>query len=222
MTPTKAQVQAEKRLKKLVAKWEGCTLCPLADRRSQLVHLRGDTPANFLFIGEAPGRDENSTGIPFVGRAGRHLNKWLSEVESLLQHEYGWTRQQVRRRFTYAIINTVACMPEEWVMDGPGPVSVGDVSGEWKLRAPTKDEVATCLPRTLELADIVQPKAEIYLGKPSRVFLRPVLTNLKPNLPRLELVHPAYVLRLGGEHSIEHKRAVLTLAKFVEDVFNFT
>ncbi|MFW6163998.1 MAG: uracil-DNA glycosylase, partial [Planctomycetota bacterium] len=58
-----------------------CTLCPLHQGRSRLVFGAGNPEADLMFIGEAPGRDEDRQGIPFVGRAGQLLTKIIQAIE---------------------------------------------------------------------------------------------------------------------------------------------
>jgi uracil-DNA glycosylase family 4 len=58
-----------------------CTKCELAKGRTKVVFGVGDPNARLLFIGEAPGRDEDIQGVPFVGRAGQLLNKILDAAE---------------------------------------------------------------------------------------------------------------------------------------------
>jgi DNA polymerase len=59
---------------------QGCQRCPLWKTRTNLVFGVGNPHADIMFIGEAPGRDEDLQGIPFVGRAGKLLDKMLIEV----------------------------------------------------------------------------------------------------------------------------------------------
>lgn len=57
----------------------GCTRCPLAPGRTQVVFGVGDPAADLMFIGEAPGRDEDLKGEPFVGRSGQLLDRLMAE-----------------------------------------------------------------------------------------------------------------------------------------------
>jgi len=57
-----------------------CTRCPLAARRTYAVPGEGPVPARILFIGEAPGRNEDAQGRPFVGRAGKILDDLLAGI----------------------------------------------------------------------------------------------------------------------------------------------
>ena len=56
---------------------ESCTLCPLHETRTRTVFGTGNREADWLIIGEAPGRDEDREGEPFVGRAGKLLTEML-------------------------------------------------------------------------------------------------------------------------------------------------
>lgn len=60
-----------------------CTACPLAEGRTQAVFGVGDPNADLMFVGEAPGKEEDLKGEPFVGRAGKLLDKLLSEEMEL-------------------------------------------------------------------------------------------------------------------------------------------
>ncbi|GIK77239.1 MAG: uracil-DNA glycosylase [Thermoleophilia bacterium] len=74
-----------------------CTLCPLAETRATVVFGAGDADADLMFIGEAPGAEEDRRGLPFVGRAGGLLNELLGEI--------GLGRDDV------FIANTLMCRP---------------------------------------------------------------------------------------------------------------
>jgi DNA polymerase len=76
----------------------GCTLCPLAEGRTKVVFGVGDPEADLLFVGEAPGKDEDLRGEPFVGRSGKLLDKLVLE-------EMGLTRDQ------FYICNVLKCRP---------------------------------------------------------------------------------------------------------------
>src|SRR5919199_6377409 len=57
-----------------------CVRCPLHQGRTNIVHTEGNPQARLLFVGEAPGADEDATGRPFVGRAGQLLNKIIEAI----------------------------------------------------------------------------------------------------------------------------------------------
>jgi uracil-DNA glycosylase len=57
-----------------------CALCPLAETRTRTVFGAGNANAELMFVGEAPGAEEDRQGLPFVGRAGQLLSELLSEI----------------------------------------------------------------------------------------------------------------------------------------------
>src|ERR1700689_3562401 len=86
-----------------------CTKCPLAEGRTQVVFGVGNPQAALLFVGEAPGRDEDLAGEPFVGRSGKLLDRLMFE-------EIGITRQSCY------IANVVKCRPPN--NRDPAPVEI--------------------------------------------------------------------------------------------------
>lgn len=60
---------------------ESCKACQLSQTRTNCVFGAGNTNADLLFVGEAPGDNEDKTGIPFVGRAGQLLDQYLYAVD---------------------------------------------------------------------------------------------------------------------------------------------
>ena len=88
------------RLAELAVEAAGCTRCPLAASRTQVVFGVGDPDADLMFVGEAPGRDEDLRGEPFVGRSGRLLDRLLAE-------EVGIGRERVY------IAHVVKCRPPD-------------------------------------------------------------------------------------------------------------
>jgi len=75
----------------------GCTRCPLAATRTQVVFGSGDPHADLMFVGEAPGFHEDQSGIPFVGQAGKLLDKLLGGI--------GLVRTDV------FVVNVLKCRP---------------------------------------------------------------------------------------------------------------
>jgi DNA polymerase len=65
-----------------------CTKCPLGQTRNKFVYGVGNPDADIMFIGEAPGRDEDLKGEPFVGRAGRLLDQILAAMNLTRQDVY--------------------------------------------------------------------------------------------------------------------------------------
>ncbi|HET9091136.1 MAG TPA: uracil-DNA glycosylase [Acidimicrobiales bacterium] len=65
-----------------------CTACPLAATRTTVVFSRGRPSAGLMFVGEAPGRDEDLEGAPFVGRSGKLLDRLVEEEMGLPRDDY--------------------------------------------------------------------------------------------------------------------------------------
>jgi uracil-DNA glycosylase family 4 len=85
-------------LEVLAARARGCTACPeLAGTRRNVVPGAFPAGARLLVLGEAPGAEEDGTGLPFVGRSGQLLDRLLAEV--------GADRAEV------GVLNTVKCRP---------------------------------------------------------------------------------------------------------------
>src|SRR5215216_5659702 len=93
-----ARSAAERRedLVALYHRLRDCHDCPLKATRTKLVFGAGNADAEVMFVGEAPGAEEDRTGLPFVGRAGQLLNELL--------HEIGLDRNDV------FIANTLKCL----------------------------------------------------------------------------------------------------------------
>jgi uracil-DNA glycosylase family 4 len=165
-----------------------CTLCPhLAASRTQVVFGVGSIDAELMFIGEAPGADEDLQGEPFVGKAGQLLTKIIETM--------GYRRSDV------FIANVLKCRP-----DMP-PGKTGN-------RKPTPEEMATCLPYLREQIEIVQPRVMVALGA---VALEGLLgktgsvTEMRGKwqdfhgTPLMPTYHPAYLLR---NQALTEKRKV--------------
>src|SRR5690349_402961 len=90
---------AERReqLKQVYLEASACTRCALAETRTTVVFGAGNADADLMFVGEAPGANEDKQGLPFVGQAGRLLDKLLAEI--------GLTRGDV------FVVNVLKCRP---------------------------------------------------------------------------------------------------------------
>lgn len=82
-----AAPERRERLIELYREVERCTRCPLHETRTKVVFGAGHADADLMFVGEAPGADEDRQGLPFVGRAGGLLNELLAGI--------GLSREQV-------------------------------------------------------------------------------------------------------------------------------
>ena len=72
---------APRALVELYREASGCTRCPLSATRTNVVFGAGNADADLMFVGEAPGAEEDRQGLPFVGRAGQLLNQLLEGIE---------------------------------------------------------------------------------------------------------------------------------------------
>jgi DNA polymerase len=165
-----------------------CMKCPhLASSRKNVVFGVGSVDAQLMFVGEAPGADEDERGEPFVGRAGQLLTKIIQAT--------GLSRADVY------IANILKCRP-----DTPGQ-SAGN-------RKPTPDEMATCIPYLHEQIDLIRPKVLVALGATAVDGLLGKtlgITKLRGNwqtyrgTPLMPTYHPAYLLR---NQAMSEKRKV--------------
>jgi len=175
-----------------------CLKCPhLVKARRNVVFGVGDLHARLMFVGEAPGADEDAQGEPFVGAAGQLLTRIIKAM--------GFTRE------TVYIANILKCRPD----------TPGQTSGN---RKPTPEEMRTCLPYLLEQIDLIRPAVLVALGATAVEGLlgkgNPI-GKLRGNfllfrdIPLMPTFHPAYLLR---NQAIGEKRKVwedmlLVLAK---------
>ena len=155
-----------------------CTKCAhLACSRTQTVFGVGNPDAHLMFIGEAPGVDEDKQGEPFVGRAGQLLTRILKAMNFAREDVY--------------IANILKCRP-----DTP--------SGSFGNRAPTPIEMQTCRPYLVEQIEIIQPKVLVALGAVAvegLLGMRGTMRELRGrwhaynDIPLMITYHPAYLLR---------------------------
>ena len=175
-------------LASIAARVSVCVKCPhLAQTRTQTVFGTGNPNAELMFIGEAPGADEDAQGEPFVGRAGQLLTKIIRAM--------GFSREEIY------IANVLKCRPN----------MPPEISGN---RPPTTQEMETCLPYLGEQIDVIQPKALIALGATAVEGLlgaRGVMREMRGkwnshrDIPLMITYHPSYLLR---NHAPSEKRKV--------------
>lgn len=108
----------------------GCVACPLAVSRTRVVFGSGDPRARLMFVGEAPGRDEDLAGEPFVGRSGALLDRLMAE-------ELGVDRASVY------IANVVKCRPPGNRDPRPGEVACCSHFLNGQVEAVSPDVVVT-------------------------------------------------------------------------------
>jgi DNA polymerase len=155
-----------------------CVKCPhLAASRKNVVFGVGNSHASLMFVGEAPGADEDRQGEPFVGAAGQLLTRIIKAM--------GFSRE------TVYIANILKCRPD----------TPGQHSGN---RKPTADEMKTCLPYLLEQIDLIRPRiivalgataVEGLLGKTEAIGKLRGHFQIFRDIPLMPTFHPSYLLR---------------------------
>jgi len=164
-----------------------CVKCPhLASSRKNVVFGVGSIDATLMFVGEAPGADEDEQAEPFVGKAGQLLTRIIETM--------GLQRGDVY------IGNILKCRP-----DTPSQ-SAGN-------RKPTPDEMKTCIPYLHEQIDLIRPRVLVALGGTAMEGLlnKSGITKLRGHwhtyrgIPLMPTYHPAYLLR---NQALAEKRKV--------------
>jgi uracil-DNA glycosylase family 4 len=155
-----------------------CAKCDhLACSRTQTVFGVGNPDADLMFIGEAPGVDEDQQGEPFVGRAGQLLTRILKAMNFAREDVY--------------IANILKCRP-----DTP--------RGSFGNRPPTAKEMQTCRPYLVEQIEIIQPSVLVALGAVAVEGLLGMCGAMRElrgrwhnynGIPLMITYHPAYLLR---------------------------
>jgi uracil-DNA glycosylase family 4 len=155
-----------------------CNKCAhLACSRTQTVFGVGNPNADLMFIGEAPGVDEDHQGEPFVGRAGQLLTRIIKAMNFAREEVY--------------IANILKCRP-----DTP--------SGALGNRPPTPTEMQTCRPFLAEQIEIIEPRVLVALGAVAvegLLGMRGTMRELRgrwhnyEKIPLMITYHPAYLLR---------------------------
>jgi len=161
-----------------------CPACDLSETRTKVVFGDGNADSPLMLIGEGPGANEDATGLPFVGRAGKLLDECLREAGMLRKHIY--------------LTNVVKCRPTL------------EEDGKIKNRPPRADEASTCVSLWLDKQiATVQPLVILCLGTPAANAI--IHKNFKITQERgqwfesryaryaIAALHPAYILRQEGE-----------------------
>lgn len=168
-------LQRREALKAAYHEARACVRCPqLAQTRTQVVFGAGDADADLMFVGEAPGRHEDEQGTPFVGQAGKLLDRLLGEI--------GLQRDDV------FVTNVLRCRPPE--NRDPHPFEI-ERCQDWLFR-------------TIELVEPVMIctlgnfATKLLRGEPTgitRLHGRPEERRVGPRVVRLyPLFHPAAAL----------------------------
>ncbi|HKN07254.1 MAG TPA: uracil-DNA glycosylase [Thermoplasmata archaeon] len=164
----RARVRAEwNRLSRTI---RACQLCPLGAVRTQAVVYRGGPAPRVVFIGEAPGAEEDRTGLPFVGRSGRELDRAVGAI-GLPSEEYG-------------VLNVLKCRPPANRFD-PSAARTCRPYLDRQLELLRPDVIVTLGARALRTIDPTAPPMLEAAGRP----------RTHGGISHFPLIHPAAALR---------------------------
>lgn len=199
-------------LKLIKREWKDCNDCGLGATAHNHVFYRGSIPCEVLFIGEAPGKDEDLVGEPFVGRAGDVLNALIEasvkEIErNILEAArphiealgYQLTGLLSKKDYSYGIANILACRP---------------VGPNGKDRPPTKKEADACSYRLEQTIAAANPKLIILLGRSAEKHYK-IPAGLE-QVPAVYVEHPSFINRNGGIGSSKFDSVLLRLVNALE------
>ena len=154
-----------------------CHQCVLAKTRNKVVFGKGSKNSNILIIGEAPGKEEDLTAEPFVGRAGKLLTEILLSIKL--------TRDDVY------ITNTVKCRP---------PENRNPSSDEIESCASYLDQQINLIsPKVIILLGKIAAERILNSSEPMTSLRKKIYYYKDTKIPTLVFYHPAYLLRSPGE-----------------------
>lgn len=167
----------EEELNKIKEECNSCYKCALGSTRNNIVFSDGSANAKILLIGEAPGADEDASGTPFVGRAGKLLTKLIEEC--------GFSRKN-----DFYICNTVKCRPPE----NRVPTDEEKALCEKYLLA----QIKIINPKVIVLCGATSAKS--FLGSKIKISqIRGQWYKLFNNIDATVIFHPSYLLRNHSE-----------------------
>lgn len=157
---------------------ENCFECDLSRTRNKVVFSDGVANALIMLIGEAPGAEEDASGLPFVGRAGRLLNEFLDECE-------------ISRKEEIYICNTVKCRPPE--------NRVPTEEEKEKCAHFLMSQIEIVRPKVIILCGATAAKN--FLGNKIKISqIRGQWFTLFDTIDSMVIFHPSYLLR---NHSVK-------------------
>jgi len=182
---------------------ENCRVCEIGKERTNLVFGIGNPDtAKIVFIGEAPGEQEDKEGIPFVGKAGQFLDEYLKKAG-------------IDREKDLYIINTLKCRPF---------TIKNQKTGIKSNRPPMREEKQACEHFMLRQIEIINPKLIVLCGNNALKSLcgsKYTVTKTHGKLANLEykgrkaiaIYHPSYLVSYA--HSEEKNKELLDDLKFI-------
>lgn len=167
----------QQELDKLNAQCNQCQKCALGATRTNIVFSDGNPNAKIVLIGEAPGADEDATGTPFVGRAGKFLTKLIEE-------------SGLSRKDDFYICNTVKCRPPE----NRVPTDEEKAQCENYLLS----QIKIINPKVIVLCGATSAKS--FLGNKIKISqIRGQWFKLFDGIDATVILHPSFLLRKHSE-----------------------
>ncbi len=155
-----------------------CTRCKLCQGRTQIVFGSGNPRARLVFVGEAPGAEEDAQGVPFVGKAGQLLTKMIEAM--------GFSRDEVY------ICNVVKCRPPDNRNPEPDEIAACEPFLKAQLQA-IRPEVIVALGKFA---------AQTLLRDPTPITRMRGQWRRYEGAPLMPTFHPAYLLRQPNEKKV--------------------
>ena len=154
-----------------------CRACALHKTRNHVVFADGNPCADIMLIGEAPGADEDATGIPFVGRAGKLLNDMLAEA--------GFSRKD-----DFYICNTIKCRPPQNRENKKEEKSACEIY--------LKAQISLVKPKIILLCGATA--AASFIDEEFKITqIRGKWLNIFDGIESMVILHPSYLLRNHSE-----------------------
>ncbi len=175
-SPDHVEVDAADKLSQLQLQCSTCQQCQLHAGRTKTVFGAGDSSADWMFVGEAPGKDEDLQGEPFVGRAGRLLTAMIGAL--------GMQRQQVY------IANVVKCRPPG--NRDPEPEEIRQCMHF------LQQQIELVQPKVMIALGLVSARLLLDIDQPLGQMRGKVYQYGSQSTPLIVTYHPAYLLRSPG------------------------
>ncbi len=192
--------EKELRLNDLKQECINCHKCVLGNTRNNTVFSDGSCDAKIMLIGEAPGADEDATGTPFVGRAGKLLTKLMEET--------GLSREN-----DIYITNTVKCRPPENRVPSDEEKKLCE---NFLLK-----QIEIVKPKVIVLCGATSAKS--FLGGKIKITrIRGKWYKLFGNIDATVILHPSFLLRKHSEEEGSErwltKQDLLKIKEFISKV----
>lgn len=212
-----------------VERWGGGCGAGICSTARHVVLARGKVPCDVLFVGEAPGESEDALGSPFVGPAGKLLDRVVAKALDGIEYcsvcraagQYRMTvLEETTGKFfcaadhegrgdpvTVAFTNLVGCIPRD---------------GTKKAGEPDAEDIKKCKPRLEEMIRIARPRVVVAVGKLSVSWLAQGYRDsvkLPAGTKTVSVDHPAFILRANvAQRGLLLQKAEVVIGTAAEDL----